>query len=127
MRTQRCGESEREMEEDGGRKVREGGGGVSYIYIKKKKLRGEKEREREQERKEWQWSIECEREREGEREWFCFPRASRELKNAAAHQAPLCFTAHGSIAIIKEIFMDIEFSHSFAAAPTPPLAYHLVI
>lgn len=103
------------------------GRGVGGVIYKKKKLRGEKEREREQERKEWQWSIECEREREGEREWFCFPRASRELKNAAAHQAPLCFTAHGSIAIIKEIFMDIEFSHSFAAAPTPPLAYHLVI
>lgn len=47
MRTQRCGESEREMEEDGGRKVREGGGGVSYIYIKKKKTqRREGKRER---------------------------------------------------------------------------------
>lgn len=35
------------MEEDGGRKVREGGGGVSYIYIKKKKTqRREGKRER---------------------------------------------------------------------------------
>lgn len=45
---------------------------------------------------------------------LAFPRASRELKNASAHQAPLCFMAHGSIAIIKEIFMDTEFSLSLS-------------